>query len=130
VSGHTITVSGRELKITNTEKVLYPEAGFTKGDVIAYYRTIAPVLLPHLRGRALTMKRYPNGVDEEAFYQKESPKHRPDWVTPGRSGARETAATSTSRSSTRCRRWCGPPTWPTSSCTPRWPAPKVRAVRR
>jgi bifunctional non-homologous end joining protein LigD len=81
VSGHTITVSGRELKITNTEKVLYPEAGFTKGDVIAYYRAIAPVLLPHLRGRALTMKRYPNGVDEEAFYQKESPKHRPDWVT-------------------------------------------------
>jgi bifunctional non-homologous end joining protein LigD len=81
VSGHTITVSGRELKITNPDKVLYPEAGFTKGDVIAYYRAIAPALLPHLRGRALTMKRYPNGVDEEFFYQKESPKHRPDWVT-------------------------------------------------
>ena len=80
MSGHTITVSGRELKITNPEKVLYPEAGFTKGDVIAYYRAIAPVLLPHLRGRALTMKRYPNGVNGEFFYQKESPKHRPDWV--------------------------------------------------
>jgi bifunctional non-homologous end joining protein LigD len=81
VSGHTITVSGRELKITNPDKVLYPEAGFTKGDVIEYYRRIAPALLPHLRGRALTMKRYPNGVDEQYFYQKESPKHRPDWVT-------------------------------------------------
>jgi bifunctional non-homologous end joining protein LigD len=81
VSGHTLTVSGRELSITNPDKVLYPEAGFTKGDVIEYYRAIAPALLPHLRGRALTMKRYPNGVDEEHFYQKESPKHRPDWVT-------------------------------------------------
>jgi bifunctional non-homologous end joining protein LigD len=81
MSGNTVTVSGRALKITNPEKVLYPEAGFTKGDVIAYYRAIAPALLPHLRGRALTMKRYPNGVDEEFFYQKESPKHRPEWVT-------------------------------------------------
>ncbi|MDX6494830.1 MAG: bifunctional non-ous end joining protein LigD [Gaiellales bacterium] len=81
MSGHTIKVSGRELKITNPDKVLYPEAGFTKGDVIEYYWRIAPVLLPHLKGRALTMKRYPNGVDEQFFYQKESPKHRPDWVT-------------------------------------------------
>jgi bifunctional non-homologous end joining protein LigD len=81
VSGHTIKVSGRELKITNPDKVLYPEAGFTKGDVIEYYRRIAPMLLPHLKGRALTMKRYPNGVDEEFFYQKEAPKHRPEWVT-------------------------------------------------
>ncbi len=81
MSEHTITVSGRSLRITNPDKVLYPEAGFTKGDLIAYYRAIAPALLPHLRGRALTMKRYPNGVDEEHFYQKESPKHRPGWVT-------------------------------------------------
>ena len=57
MSGHTITVSGRELTITNPDKVLYPEAGFTKGDVIAYYRAIAPVLLPHLKDRPLTMKR-------------------------------------------------------------------------
>jgi bifunctional non-homologous end joining protein LigD len=81
VSGHTITISGRQLKITNPDKVLYPEAGFTKGDVIEYYRQIAPALLPHLKGRALTMKRYPNGVNDEYFYQKESPKHRPEWVT-------------------------------------------------
>jgi len=75
-----VTVSKRKLKLTNTGKVLYPESGFTKGDVIAYYTRIAPVLLPHLKGRALTMKRYPNGVDSEFFYQKEAPKHRPDWV--------------------------------------------------
>lgn len=76
-----ITVSGRALKVTNRDKVLYPAVGFTKGDVIEYYRRVAPALLPHLRGRPLTMKRYPNGVDEEFFYQKQAPKHRPAWVT-------------------------------------------------
>jgi bifunctional non-homologous end joining protein LigD len=80
VSDGVVTVSKRKLKLTNTDKVLYPESGFTKGDVIAYYTEIAPVLLPHLKGRALTMKRYPNGVDGEFFYQKEAPKHRPEWV--------------------------------------------------
>ena len=61
-------------------KVLYPEAGFTKLDVARYYATIAPVVLPHLRGRPLTLKRYPNGVDEQFFYQKRCPEHRPDFV--------------------------------------------------
>jgi bifunctional non-homologous end joining protein LigD len=75
-----IRVGPYKLKLTNLDKVLYPEVGFTKGNVIDYYRRIAPALLPHLRGRMLTMKRYPNGVDEEFFYQKEAPKHRPDWV--------------------------------------------------
>jgi bifunctional non-homologous end joining protein LigD len=76
-----IAVSGRRLPVTNRDKVLYPAAGFTKGDVIEYYRRVSPALLPHLRGRPLTMKRYPNGVDEEFFYQKQAPKHRPAWVT-------------------------------------------------
>jgi len=76
----TETVGGHQLKFTNLDKVLYPEAGFTKGNVVEYYRAVAPVLLPHLRGRPLTMKRYPNGVDAQFFYQKEAPKHRPDWV--------------------------------------------------
>jgi|tagenome__1003787_1003787.scaffolds.fasta_scaffold20832049_2 bifunctional non-homologous end joining protein LigD len=80
VSGDAITVEGRTLKLSNTDKVLYPETGFTKGHVIAYYQAISEVLLPHLRDRALTMKRYPNGVDGEFFYQKDAPKHRPDWV--------------------------------------------------
>jgi bifunctional non-homologous end joining protein LigD len=80
MSDRTVTVRGKQLKLTNLEKVLYPDAGFTKGDVIAYYERVSGVLLPHLRGRALTMKRYPNGVDEQFFFQKDAPKHRPDWV--------------------------------------------------
>lgn len=73
-------VGGRELTLSNRDKVLYPKTGFTKGDLIAYYVAIAPVLLPHLQGRALTLKRYPNGAAEKYFYEKNAPKHRPDWV--------------------------------------------------
>jgi bifunctional non-homologous end joining protein LigD len=68
------------LELSNLEKVLYPESGFTKGQVIDYYVRIAPVLLPHLKDRPLTMKRYPNGVSGQFFYEKNCPKHRPDWV--------------------------------------------------
>ncbi|MFN2503491.1 MAG: non-homologous end-joining DNA ligase [Acidimicrobiales bacterium] len=75
-----VTVAGRQLKLSNMDKVLYPEAGFTKGHVIDYYTRIAPVLLPHLRQRPLTLKRYPNGVDQQFFYEKNCPKHRPPWV--------------------------------------------------
>ncbi len=75
-----VTVEGRALKLSNIEKVLYPAAGFTKGEVIDYYTRIAPVLLPHLRRRALTLKRYPNGVDAHFFYEKNCPSHRPEWV--------------------------------------------------
>src|ERR1041385_3896610 len=59
---------------------MYPEVGFTKGQVIDYYTRVAPAVLPHLRGRPLTLKRYPNGVDDKFFYEKQCPKHRPDWV--------------------------------------------------
>jgi bifunctional non-homologous end joining protein LigD len=75
-----VEVEGRRLKLSNLDKVLYPAVGFTKGQVIDYYTRIAPVLLPHLRERALTLKRYPNGVDAPYFYEKRCPKHRPDWV--------------------------------------------------
>jgi len=75
-----VEIEGRQLKLSNLDKVLYPEAGFTKGQVIDYYTRIAPVLLPHLRRRPLTLKRYPNGVDAQFFYEKNCPKHRPDWV--------------------------------------------------
>ena len=76
----SVEVEGRQLKLSNLDKVLYPEAGFTKGQVIDYYTRIAPALLPHLRRRPLTLKRYPNGVDAQFFYEKNCPKHRPDWV--------------------------------------------------
>jgi len=75
-----VEVDGRRLELSNLDKVLYPAVGFTKGQVIDYYRRAAPVLLPHLSGRPLTLKRYPNGVDEPYFYEKECPRHRPEWV--------------------------------------------------
>lgn len=75
-----VEVEGRSLKLTNLDKVLYPATGFTKGQVVDYYARIAPVLIPHLAGRPLTMKRYPGGVSEEFFFEKNAPKHRPDWV--------------------------------------------------
>src|SRR5581483_9767747 len=75
-----LVVKGKKLAVSNLDKVLYPKVGFTKGQVIDYYIRIAPVLLPHLRDRPLTMKRYPNGVDGEFFYEKNCPVHRPNWV--------------------------------------------------
>jgi bifunctional non-homologous end joining protein LigD len=75
-----VKVGGKTLKLSNLDKVLYPEVGFTKGQVIDYYTRIAPVLLPHLKDHPLTLKRYPNGVDDKFFYEKQSPSHRPDWV--------------------------------------------------
>jgi bifunctional non-homologous end joining protein LigD len=76
----SVDVQGRVLRLTNLDKVLYPHAGFTKGDLIGYYAAIAPVLLPHLRDRPLTLKRYPDGVEGEHFYEKQCPAHRPEWV--------------------------------------------------
>ncbi|NRQ39640.1 ATP-dependent DNA ligase [Nonomuraea sp. NN258] len=75
-----VKVDGRELTLSNLDKVLYPEIGFTKAEVIDYYSRIAPVLLPHLNGRPLTVKRYPNGVDEQFFFEKNAPDHTPGWV--------------------------------------------------
>ena len=75
-----VLIAGRRLKITNWDKVLFPQTGFTKGQLVAYYARIAPSVLPHLHDRALTLKRYPNGVEEAYFYEKQSPSHRPEWV--------------------------------------------------
>src|SRR5438477_1177995 len=75
-----LVVEGKKLAVSNLNKVLYPKAGFTKGQVIDYYIRIAPLLLPHLKDRPLTMKRYPDGVEGEFFYEKNCPSHRPKWV--------------------------------------------------
>jgi len=75
-----LVVEGRKLALSNLEKVLWPKTGFSKGEMINYYIKIAPVLLPHLKDRPLTMKRYPDGVDGEFFYEKNCPSHRPKWV--------------------------------------------------
>ncbi|MDP9189170.1 MAG: non-homologous end-joining DNA ligase [Actinomycetota bacterium] len=75
-----VTVGKRKLKLTNLDKVLYPKTGFTKGEVIDYYARVADAILPHLRGRPLTLKRYPDGVEGFNFYEKRCPKHRPEWI--------------------------------------------------
>jgi bifunctional non-homologous end joining protein LigD len=75
-----VEVEGRRLSLSNLDKVMYPAVGFTKGQVIDYYTRVAPALLPHLRDRPLTLKRYPNGVEGGYFYEKQCPSHRPDWV--------------------------------------------------
>jgi bifunctional non-homologous end joining protein LigD len=76
----SVDVEGHELSLSNLDKVMYPETGFTKGQVIDYYTRIAPAVLPHLRDRPLTLKRYPNGVEGGHFYEKQCPSHAPDWV--------------------------------------------------
>jgi bifunctional non-homologous end joining protein LigD len=80
VTDSLVEVDGRQLKLTNLDKVLYPEVGFTKGEVIHYYATVASTLLTHTAGRCVTFRRYPNGVDDKSFFEKRCPKHRPDWV--------------------------------------------------
>ncbi len=91
-----VVVDGRQLTLSNLDKVLYPAAGFTKGQVLDYYTRIAPLLLPHLAGRPLTFKRYPDGVEGHFFFEKNAPSHRPAWVhtevlpSPGSTKDRET----------------------------------------
>jgi len=75
-----VQIDGRTLTLTNLAKVLYPADGFTKAEVLDYYQRISPVLLPHITGRPMTLKRYPDGVDGESFFAKHAPAHRPDWI--------------------------------------------------
>jgi bifunctional non-homologous end joining protein LigD len=91
-----VHIEGRQLEISNLDKVLFPEVGFTKAQVIDYYVRIAPVLLPHVAHRPVTFTRWPNGVDGQAFFEKNNARHAPDWVatvtvpSPGSSRGRET----------------------------------------
>ena len=78
--GVEVKVAGRTLKVTNLDKVMYPKVGFTKRDVIEYYVAIAPAILAHLEARPLTRVRFPNGVEDKSFFEKQCPSHRPDWV--------------------------------------------------
>src|SRR5688500_15106137 len=75
-----VRIGREQVSFSNLQKVLYPEAGFTKGEAIEYYLRISDVILPHLKHRALTLKRYPNGVDGFFFYEKNCPAHRPPWI--------------------------------------------------
>ncbi len=75
-----VRIDERTLRLTNLDKVFYPKQSFTKGQMIEYYTRVAPALLPHLRDRPLTLKRYPNGVEGQMFYEKNCPSHRPPWL--------------------------------------------------
>lgn len=91
-----VDVDGRTLTLSNLEKVLYPDTGFTKGEVLDYYARVCEVMLPHLAGRPATFRRYPNGVDAASFFEKNAPRGTPDWVrtvrlpVPGSTMNRET----------------------------------------
>ena len=73
-------IDGRELSLSNLDKVLYPDTGFTKSQVLDYYARIADVMLPHLRDRPTTLRRYPHGVEGMSFFEKHAPEHQPDWI--------------------------------------------------
>jgi bifunctional non-homologous end joining protein LigD len=77
---HTLELAGRDVRLTNLEKPFWPERGITKGDLIQYYADVAPLLLPHIRDRAMVMKRYPNGAAGEFFFMKRAPSPRPEWL--------------------------------------------------
>jgi len=81
-----VEVEGKELRLSNLDKVLYPAVGFTKGEMVDYYAKVAPAIVPHLSGRAVTLRRFPEGVDDldSAFFEKRCPKHRPKWVKTAR----------------------------------------------
>jgi bifunctional non-homologous end joining protein LigD len=91
-----VLVDGRTLTLTNLGKVLYPETGFTKAEVLDYYQRVAAVLLPHIADRPLTLKRYPEGVEGEAFFQKHVTAHRPDWIRTARVDSESSRARGTS----------------------------------
>ncbi|HWK10765.1 MAG TPA: hypothetical protein VNR64_11975, partial [Vicinamibacterales bacterium] len=76
----TVRAAGKDVRLTNLDKPFWPDLGITKGDLIQYYADVAPLLLPHIRGRALVMKRYPHGAAGDFFFMKRAPSPRPDWI--------------------------------------------------
>lgn len=80
MTGSTLDIDGQTIDISNSDKVLFPDAGLTKGSLIDYYARVAPFALPHYRNRALTMHRFPNGIAKDGFYQKAIPDYFPDWI--------------------------------------------------
>jgi bifunctional non-homologous end joining protein LigD len=76
----TVEIGGRQLSLSNRDKLLWPQDGYTKGDLVAYYRAVAPYMVPHLAGRPLTLERFPDGIDAESFFEKHAPKFLPAWI--------------------------------------------------
>ena len=80
MSRNSVEIAGGRLSLSNLEKELYPSCGFTKANVLEYYSRMADIILPHLKDRALTLKRYPDGVEKPFFYEKRCPPHHPTWA--------------------------------------------------
>lgn len=76
----SLRIAGKDIQLTNLQKVFWPALGITKGDLLSYYAAVSPVLLPHLKDRAMVMKRYPNGIEGPFFFMKRAPEYRPDWL--------------------------------------------------
>ncbi len=123
-----VEVEGKQLKLSNLEKVLYPAIGFTKKQVIDYYARIAPAMIPHLNGRPLTRKRYPDGVEGEPFYEKNAPKHRPDWVKTAPIWSRHNRRTIHYLLVDDLPTWSGWRIWHRSRFIRRWRWPKISPV--
>ena len=98
----TIRVGKRELRLSNLDKPFWPDEGITKGDLLAYYRAVAPAIIPHLRNRPVTMRRYPDGAGGKAFFQKDAPQHMPEWIPTYRAHV-------STRDSARTKRWIDVP---------------------
>src|SRR4029079_8714367 len=123
----SVAVDGRELSLSNLDKLLYPAAGFRKADVVDYYRRIAPVLLPHLAGRPPTLVRAPDGAQGERFFEKRCPPHHPSWVRASEplepNGGQRSACGETQAPHSAAAWWsisrhsCGSRISPRSSCT-------------
>ncbi|MGC2063801.1 MAG: non-homologous end-joining DNA ligase [Thermodesulfovibrionales bacterium] len=90
MSRKAVGIAGRRLSLSNLEKDLYPSYGFTKAHILDYYRRVSRFILPHLKDRALTLKRYPEGVDKDFFFEKRCPSHRPTWVKTAEVGRDDT----------------------------------------
>jgi bifunctional non-homologous end joining protein LigD len=108
VKDGSLRVGGRTVQISSVAKPFFPEAGLTKGDLVAYYRDVAEVMLPHLAGRPLNLQRFPNGVNAKGFWQQGAGDHFPDWVPT----VTVEAGPSTTSSATIRRPSCTWPTWP------------------
>ncbi len=105
-----LVIEGRRLRVTNLDKVMYPETGTTKGDVIAYYAAVAPWFVPHAAGRPVTRKRWVHGVDGPSFFTKNADSGTPDWIRLG--SIEHPARPPATRWSTTRRRWCSSRNWP------------------
>src|SRR4051812_48033408 len=105
----TLDIEGRAVKTTNLDKPMYPVAGFTKGQVLDYYIRVAPYLLPHLKDRPVTLKRYPDGVGGEFFYEKDAPRFTPEWVRTFPCRVERADSRSAISSSTISPLWSGAP---------------------